>query len=180
MKVSIQEKRFFIQWFLKHYQLKNHECSWILKYLITDDILLNNIHFVREAHYCPRAIIMTSCCSNDISFRFHKKHVITKDVDKSFHDLRLHKHQSMYMQINFYQSHQHPNYLAVLEENPYAPKDTLARKQDRVIAQRLLEYSLYKYKQKLFKKRIDRALDENNQEEFYKLVNQLQTLHPHQ
>lgn len=45
-KVSVEEKKEFIQWFLKQFKLKKRECVWILDYLRKNDHLLHNIHFV--------------------------------------------------------------------------------------------------------------------------------------
>src|SRR5690625_3730247 len=173
ISLTIQEKKFFIQCFLKHYELKKCECTWILEYLLTDDTRLNNIHFVSQAEYCPRAIIMTATCSDEIPFRFHKKHVITIDVDKSFHDLRLYQHKPMYLQINFYNSYQNPFYMAVLEENPYVHEDIAMKKQDQIIDEQILEKVLIDQRQTELKKKIDQALMENNRTDFIKLVDEL-------
>ena len=54
--VSVNEKKDFIRWFLNHYQLKRRECVWILNYLISHDQLMEKVHFVEQAQYCPRGI----------------------------------------------------------------------------------------------------------------------------
>ena len=58
--VSVNEKKDFIRWFLNHYQLKRRECVWILNYLMSHDQLMEKVHFVEQAQYCPRGIIMSS------------------------------------------------------------------------------------------------------------------------
>ena len=58
--VPVVDKKAFVRWFLKNYQLKRRECVWILNYLLSNDELLKHIHFVDEAHYCPRAIVMST------------------------------------------------------------------------------------------------------------------------
>ncbi len=63
--------------------------------------LLENIHFVEEAHYCPRAIVMSSVEHNGVPFRFYKGNIMTSDAEKSFHDLRLNPDESIYIQLNF-------------------------------------------------------------------------------
>lgn len=95
--VPIIDKKTFVRWFLKNFQLKRRECVWILNYLLSNDNLLENIHFVEEAHYCPRAIVMSSVDSNGVPFRFYKGNIMTSDAEKSFHDLRLHPNESMYI-----------------------------------------------------------------------------------
>jgi len=176
IQIPLKDKKKFIRWFLKHYELKKRECNWILEYLLTDTLLLNNVHFVTQAEHCPRAIIMSTVCSDEISFRFHKKHVITIDLDKSFHDLRLNKHRPMYMQINFYNSNQHPLYIAILEENPFVPEHSEIKRRDWMVAEQILEKTLIESRRALLKKQIDHSLAENNREDFYKLVEELNTL----
>ena len=99
--VPIADKKNFVRWFLKNFQLKRRECVWILNYLLSNDELLENIHFVEEAHYCPRAIVMSSVDSNGVPFRFYKGNIMTSDAEKSFHDLRLYPNENMYIQLNF-------------------------------------------------------------------------------
>ena len=47
---------------------------------------------------------------------------MTADAEKSFHDLRLHEHEDMYIQLNFPNVPPSAQYLAVLEDNPYMPE----------------------------------------------------------
>lgn len=174
--ISVQDKKSFIQWFLERYTLKSCGSKWILEYLLTDETVLSNTHFVRGVKCCPRGIIMSTTCSNEIAFQFHKEHIVTIDVDKSFHDLRLHKQKPMYIQINFYNAYQNPYYIAVLEDNPYIPEDIALKKQDQVVVNQLLEKSLEDFKRDRLKKKIDQSLDENNQEAFFQYVNELKQL----
>ena len=99
--VSVMEKKEFVRWFLKRYQMKRRECVWILNYLLSHDDLLQKVHFVEEAHYCPRAMVMSVTESTGVPFRFYKGNLMTADAEKSFHDLRLHPNEDMYIQLNF-------------------------------------------------------------------------------
>ena len=76
--ISILEKKTFMRWFLKNHQLKRRECVWILNYLLSNDRLLKNVHFVEEAHYCPRAMVMSSVEHNGVPFRFYKGNIMTE------------------------------------------------------------------------------------------------------
>ena len=140
--VSVGEKKEFVRWFLKKYQMKRRECVWILNYLISHETLLNNVHFVEEAHYCPRAMIMSVTTSSGIPFSFYKGSIMTADAEKSFHDLRLHPEEDMYIQLNFQMLPPSPEYLAVLEENPYMPKYLHISEKDKRIAEDMLAESL--------------------------------------
>ena len=82
--VSVEDKKNFIQWFLNNYQLKKRESVWILNYLMNHDELLGQLHFVQEAKFCPRGIIMTSQCSEEVAFRFYKNQLVTTDAEKPF------------------------------------------------------------------------------------------------
>ncbi|MFJ7826252.1 Uncharacterized protein YpiB, UPF0302 family [Psychrobacillus sp. OK028] len=167
--VSVGEKKEFVRWFLKKYQMKRRECVWILNYLISHETLLNNVHFVEEAHYCPRAMIMSVTTSSGIPFRFYKGSIMTADAEKSFHDLRLHPEEDMYIQLNFQMMPPSPEYLAVLEENPYMPKYLQISEKDKLIAEDIVSESLYSFQVEQLKKQIDQAIDEKNKEKFMEL-----------
>ncbi len=173
--VPLNEKRVFIRWFLKNYQLKRREGVWILNYLLSNEALLEHVHFVDEAHYCPRAIVMSTVDTTSIPFRFYKDNIMTSDAEKAFHDLRINSTDEIYFQLNFPSIPPNPLYLAVLEENPYAP-DIFIHEKDRVAAQQLLENSVLEFQEHMLLKQIDEALDTGDKERFFELSNLLQAL----
>lgn len=168
--VSIKSKRYFMKWFLKHFTLKKLEATWLINYLIKQDNLLSKVVFVSDIRSCPRAIVMTSKCSKGIPFLFYKQHLVTDDIDKFFHDIRLHEDDEIYIQLNFNQANQNPFYAAVLEENPFAPTDPYMTQQDQDISDSLLRQLLQESQIKKLKQDIDQALDEKNESQFKKLV----------
>ncbi|WP_042477994.1 ReoY family proteolytic degradation factor [Bacillus ndiopicus] len=174
--VPIADKKIFVRWFLKNYQLKRRECVWILNYLLSDEKLLENVCFVEEAHYCPRAIVMSSVESNGVPFRFYKGNIMTADAEKSFHDLRLNPEEVMYIQINFPNIPPHQVYLAVLEENPYMPKYLHISEKDRILAEQLLKDSMRAFQEEKLLKEIDEALDQGDKNRFFELSSLLQAL----
>ena len=174
--VPTYEKKNFIKWFLKNYQLKRREGVWILNYLLTDDHLLQHVHFVEEAHYCPRAIVMSSVESQDIPFCYYKGNVVTNDAEKSFHDLRMNNEERVYIQLNFPNSPPHMNYIAVLEDNPFIPKQSELAYYDEATSTAMLENSLYAFQQQKLYDEIDAALDAGDKELFLSLSNALQQL----
>ncbi len=101
---------------------------------------------------------------------------MTSDAEKSFHDLRLHPNESMYIQLNFPNVPPSGQYLAVLEENPYMPKFLHISEKDRVMAEELLNNSMLAFQEEKLLKEIDDALDEGDKEKFYELSNLLQAL----
>jgi uncharacterized protein YpiB (UPF0302 family) len=174
--VTVKDKKRFIKWFLNHYQLKKRESVWILNYLVSHQEILANVHFVREAKFCPRGIIMTSHCSTETPFRFYKNQLVTTDAEKSFHDIRLNQHEPLYLQLNFSKSYQSPFYVAVLEENPFLSDEYFITEKDKKHAKQLLDKTLFDNEKKLLLKAIDDALDKRDYRTFQRLTSNLKKL----
>lgn len=174
--VSVNEKKDFIRWFLNHYQLKRRECVWILNYLMSHDQLMEKVHFVEQAQYCPRGLIMSTHCVEEVPFRFYKENVMTTDAEKSFHDIRLNRDEEIYIQLNFHASNKAHQYAAVMEENPFMPKTLQINEKDRLIAERFLTESLEKFRREKLLELIDEALDKQDKNAFNVLTQQLNRL----
>ncbi len=174
--VQTEDKKDFIEWFLRHYQLKKRESVWILNYLLNHEELLQQVHFVLEARFCPRAMIISTHCSNEIAFRFYKKHIVTTDADKSFHDIRLHATEPMYIQLNFKNVKRCIPYMKVLEDNPFIPDDYFLTGSDKKVMEKWLDYSIYEYQRVKLLQQINDALDERDQQLFLYYTDQLNKL----
>lgn len=174
--VSVGDKKQFVRWFLQSYKMKRRECIWILNYMLSNEKLLEKTHFVEEAHYCPRAMVMSSTESKEIPFRFYKGNLMTADAEKSFHDLRLNPEQDLYLQLNFPNKPPSPIYLSVLEENPYIPVDESMNEQDRQLAEEILSISLSSFREEMVLRQIDEALDANDKDRFIELSSLLQNI----
>ena len=172
--VSVIEKKEFVRWFLKRYQMKRRECVWILNYLLSHDELLQKVHFVEEAHYCPRAMVMSVTESSGVPFRFYKGNLMTADAEKSFHDLRLHPSEDMYIQLNFPNIPASSEFLAVLEENPFMPTYLNTNDKERLLAEEVLQESMHTFREEHILKQIDEALDANDKDRFFELSTILQ------
>ena len=167
--ITVNEKKEFVRWFLKHYDLKNRECVWILNYLLSHELLLENIHFTDDAHFCPRAMVISTTESENIAFRFFKGSVVTKDAEKAFHDLRLQQDEKMYIQLNFLNSHTCHKYAIVCEENPFIPTYLQVSDGDREIAKQLVNESMSSMTEEKLMKDINEALDMTDKERFISL-----------
>lgn len=171
--ISVNEKKEFIRWFLNHYQLKRRECVWILNYLMSHDQLMEKVHFVEHADFCPRGIIMSTQCVDDVPFRFYKDSILTTDAEKSFHDIRLNRDQEIYIQLNFKAVHKSHHYALVLENNPYMPEHLEISDKDRELAEQFLQTSIKNFQLEQIREKIDKALDRKDKEEFIMLSEQL-------
>lgn len=174
--VSVNAKREFLQWFLKHYQLKRRECVWILNYLLTKDEVMQNVHFVEQVQYTPRGLFMATECVDEQPFCFYKRHIRTTDAEKSFHDIRLNQDEEIYIELLFQSSYFVPKYRAVLEENPFVPKHLQVKESDRLQAERLLKFSIRQFEVTTLKQKIDDALDRHDYEQFIQLTERLKKI----
>ncbi|MFD6207314.1 ReoY family proteolytic degradation factor [Peribacillus sp. NPDC060253] len=174
--VSVNEKKEFIRWFLNHYQLKRRECVWILNYLMSHDQLMKKVHFVENAQYCPRGLVMSTHCVEEVPFRFYKSNIMTTDAEKSFHDIRLNRDEDIYIQLNFKSAYSSYQYAAVLEHNPFMPKSTAANEKDQLLAEQFLEKSMLYFQRDRLLKEIDEALDKHDEQAFKSLTEQLNQL----
>ncbi|MFB4163404.1 ReoY family proteolytic degradation factor [Alteribacillus sp. JSM 102045] len=165
--ISIMEKRDFLKWFLKGRHIKRREYAWILNYLLSDNHLLEHVHFVEKAEYCPKAIILSAEDLGDIPFSFHKHQYVTMDAERSFHDIRLHPDEELYVQLNFEEAEFQRHYVSVLEENPYLPGHGQEKLLLEVAADIVLNRLLTEFRQKSLLEKIDNALETKNKEEFY-------------
>ncbi|MBL7245924.1 hypothetical protein B5V91_05045 [Heyndrickxia sporothermodurans] len=174
--VSVNEKKDFIRWFLNHYQLKRRESVWILNYLMSHDQLMEKVHFVDEAQFCPRGLIMSTHCVESVPFRFYKENIMTTDAEKSFHDIRLNREEDIYIQLNFKVANISYQYAAVLEENPFMPNLLHINDEDRIIAEKFLQQSIVSFQKEKLLSQIDEALDNHDISAFRKLTEQLKQL----
>ncbi|WP_338749666.1 ReoY family proteolytic degradation factor [Bacillus sp. FJAT-52991] len=174
--VSVHEKKDFIRWFLNHYQLKRRESVWILNYLMSHDQLMEKVHFVDDAQYCPRGMVMSTHCVDSAPFRFFKENIMTTDAEKSFHDIRLNKEENIYIELKFRGSNISHQYAAVLEENPFMPRNLRITEKDKALAEKFLKDSIYRFQKERLLQEIDEALDRADKERFLQLTERLNQL----
>lgn len=175
-QISTNDKKDFIQWFLSNFKLKQREATWILTYLMEHDELLAHIHFLTDVKYCPRAIMLTSKCSDQVPFVFYKGQVMTDNPDKLFHDIRMNPEEKLYIQLNADWENQYHFYMAIQEDNPFIPEQLQTIHQDQEITDHLLTQLQYDFQKKLLKEQIDVALDKMEESNFLKLTKELEEL----
>ncbi|MGL4820181.1 MAG: ReoY family proteolytic degradation factor [Bacilli bacterium] len=174
--ISVQEKKAFLKWFLTNFQMRRRECTWILNYLMSQDSFMDHVRFVEGAKYCPRGIVMSTTCVDEPPFRFYKHNIMTTDADKSFHDIRLNKDEDLFIELHFKNAFQMPNFVAVLEENPFMPSRPEANERDRILAERFLEEAIQSFKRDRLLQEIDEALDTGDKARFDELTKKLRQI----
>ncbi|RBW70269.1 ReoY family proteolytic degradation factor [Bacillus taeanensis] len=175
--ISVSEKKDFLKWFLKNYKFQKRECVWLLNYLLSDDVVMEKVHFVEKAEYCPKAMIISTMeMEEDVPFRFYKQNIITTDAEKSFHDIRLNQEEDIYIQLNFLAARKNPKYAAVVEENPFLPETLLVNHEFSDLAEQILDESFFKFKRNQLMKKIDQALDQKDINTFQALTEELKKI----
>lgn len=174
--IPVVEKKDFLKSFLQQYELKRRECAWLLNYLMSDDHLMERVHFVEKAAHTPKALIISTKGVDSIPFSFHKQKHITTDAEKAFHDIRLNQTEDIYIELHFTGAKQYPPYLTVLEDNPYVPENLELAVAFQHEAEKLLDVSIRTFKRDRLLKAIDLALDQGDKTQFHLLVDELQHL----
>lgn len=121
-------------------------------------------------------MVISTVCSEKVPFRFYKRHIVTTNAEKSFHDLRMNRDEALYIELHFKHAKDDLMYASVLEENPFIPEDYYISEDDKKAASQLLEQTLYLYQKKQLNHKIDAALDAGNKMEFLRLSNKLKEL----
>ncbi|NIK12299.1 ReoY family proteolytic degradation factor [Alkalibacillus almallahensis] len=167
MHVSPIQKKVFLNWFLNQYELPKREIVWLFDYILKRDELLNHIHFVYEAHLCPRGMVVSVESQDKRPFRYYKEHVVTSEVEKAFHDIRMNHQEDLYIELNFPDVRQSTAYSDVLSNNPYLPDDYYLEESDYQMVDSLLQFVTDEHYMTQLKLKIDESLDNGDDEAFY-------------
>lgn len=171
--VTNRDKKIFLKWFTQNYVLKRRESLWILDYLYNHDIMLEKTHFVENVEETPRGIYMTVQSNQKPAFRFYKNGHTFKDAMQAFHEVRLNWSSPLFIEIDFEYSWHSPEYLSVLEDNPYARwNDTIP---DELIdeVEDALTYETLLYGRQQILDEIDTVLCKGQESKFEELTERL-------
>lgn len=171
--MKLEDKKNFIKWFSKEHKLRRRESLWILNYLVNHDIVLNKTRFVENVHTTPRGIRMAAANTQGRSFLFYKDGIEYEDPEKAFHEIRMNWHEPLFIEMVFPDPFLSPQYVKVLEDNPYAKWNDMVPSDLQVLAEDAIDkFQLNERKEEL-KSSIDQALAEDNKEDFIELSNEL-------
>jgi uncharacterized protein YpiB (UPF0302 family) len=174
--VTNSEKKYFLKWFTRNYELKRRESLWILDYLYNHDIMLEKTHFVEQAKETSRGIYMTVKGNQKPSFRFYKNGHTFKDAMQAFHEIRLNWSSHLYIEIDFDDAWQSSEYLTVLEDNPNARwNDTIPEELIEEVHE-ALDYETLLYAREQLLEEIDNTLLEGQEDEFSNLTADLKEI----
>lgn len=98
--------------------------------------MLRKTHFVENVEQTPRGIYISASGEKGEDFYFYKNGHVYEDPIQAFHEVRLNWSSDLYIEIAFERTWESPQYLAVLEDNPYA------RWNDRIVDEQIDEMKL--------------------------------------
>lgn len=174
--VTNEKKKQFLKWFTRNYHLKRRESLWILDYLFNHDIMIEKTHFVEQVDKAPRGIYMSVKDDHKPAFRFYKNGHTFKDAMQAFHEIRLNWSSQLYIELDFENAWQSPEYLSVLEDNPYARwNDNIPEELVEQVDDALTYETLLIARRELLSE-IDETLTEREEEKFTKLTNALKEI----
>ncbi|GEQ32546.1 ReoY family proteolytic degradation factor [Marinilactibacillus psychrotolerans] len=175
-RVQLKDKKHFLKWFLQRYQMKRRESMWILNYLLNHDIVLNKAKFVESAERTPRGIRMAAVGTDQEAFKFYKDGHAFDNPEQAFHEVRLNWHTDLYIELFFTDSWMSPEYLTVLEDNPFSSwNDSISEELSQEVNDAIDQFHLEEMRNKLIQE-IDRALEQDEKNTFYELTNELKVV----
>lgn len=172
-EITNTDKKHFLKWFTQNYELKRRESLWILDYLYNHDIMLEKTHFVENVDQTSRGIYMTVKGNQKPAFRFYKNGHAFKDAMQAFHEIRLNWSSSLYIEIDFEDAWEQPNYLAVVEDNPYFPWNENIPNEISATIDNALDYETLIIARKQILNEIDTVLMGGQEDLFNELSNEL-------
>jgi uncharacterized protein YpiB (UPF0302 family) len=176
--ITLTEKKNFIQWFLKNYELKKREGAWLLTYILSDEELLEKIRFVDDiSTTTARSLFMSTKCVNETGFRFTKGKLVTTDVERAFHDIRLNSDEEIFLKLSFQYSESSPEYAAVREVDPMERYNVTSNSWYSLLAEMVLDEAIERFQKEKLYQQINQSLKEQDKEKFLQLSRRWSQLH---
>lgn len=171
--VDLNEKKQWLKWLLAYGPFQRREILWILDYLLHHDNILANIKIVEHADATTRGLVLLPNQSSEDALTLYLNGHLFHDPDQIFHEVRFNWKQPLFLECPLPKSWELPEYLAVLEDNPFR------RWNDNLTEGTCEEVDLFIENQEKASerhhliKKIDAALDANNREAFDDFSKQL-------
>ncbi|WP_226669891.1 YpiB family protein [Metabacillus litoralis] len=168
--VSTSKKSDFINWFLQHHQLKNPEARRLLQFILKNNHILTNLSFTDTIQRHERSIMISSVNSDEAGFLFYYNNMKTEDVSRAFGSLMSSPTEKIYLVLNYFGKQSDFRYTQLIEPTriqsikQYEQSEKDAKETDKVVEIALL------------KSRINKALDDRDEELFKQLVIKLKEI----
>jgi len=168
--ISTSKKDEFLKWFLNNHQLKNKEARRLIEYIQKNHHILKNLSFTDYVHPKDRTIVVSSINTDESGFLFYTNGQKTEDVSRAFGSLMSSPSEKVYLILHYFGKHSDHRYTQLVETHrihsikQYEQSEKDAKATDLVVEVALL------------KSRINKALDDRDEELFHELVKQLKEI----
>jgi uncharacterized protein YpiB (UPF0302 family) len=160
-KVTLEEKKKFIEWFVENEKYENTVGQNILKLLLTNNEIVENLIFVESDNKYPNFLHIASCEEYDGNL-FHRNEVevfMTVNPKAMLKKIKRKKEEVLYIQIDFENKSNCWKYLSVKEIDTYDPTEGNIVKEAEGILKRFsllskLDESLKNKDENLFNKTV--------------------------
>lgn len=176
-KITVEDKKQFLYWFISHHTLANRQVIWILNHIYQHHVMLEKVHFVEHAEKAPRGMIVNTIdIEADQDFSYIRRDKVYHSTEVALHEVKFDWSTPLYIEVNFVDQMRSPEYLRVLEDNPfYDWNQTVPEElQDFITLQ--LKKTRLAHQLKRIDAEIDRALETNDKAGFMKLTTEKQAL----
>jgi uncharacterized protein YpiB (UPF0302 family) len=160
-KVTLEEKKDFIQWFIKKDEFEGTVGQKFLKLVLRNNRLIENIIFVEKDDAYPRFIQISSFKDNEnpMLYKDEVKTFITENPEVMFKKILKNKEEVIYIQLDFKNKDECWKYLSVKEIDMYDPTEENIVEEAEVLLKKFyilskLDESLDKRDEILFKEMV--------------------------
>lgn len=174
--VELYEKKQWLKWLLANGAFQRREILWILDYLLHHDSILANIKIIEQASKTTRGLVLLPDKSTVDALTLYLEGHQFCDPDQIFHEIRFNWKKPLYLECPIPKAWEHPEFLAVLEDNPYHRwNDSLTDDVFNEVDSFIQSQQRQNERTTLIEK-INLAIDAGNREEFKRLSDQLAKL----
>lgn len=174
--IELAEKKRFINWLIQSVSLKSREAYWILNYLLNHEFLLNKVRFVEDALFTPRGLVITDQTVSGNGIEMVKQGVKLADPTQIFHEIRMNRKETIFLEVKFEGMYQSTFFLSVLEENEYQPMDETLKEEIDSELDAYFKNQDKKYQLSFLLKEINEALEANDKDLFLSLAKKYELL----
>ena len=172
--VSIDDKIHFLKWFLRNHSLKKIEAKWLLDYIAAYPKLMERLHFVSDAKAYEESILISTKEMGTPSFIHRNKDLISHDIEQYYLAHTKNSDREIFVELNFPNRHSCNRYLTVLIEDP---KTATLSYFEKMEVENIINHSMHTFKENQLLSDIDKALDEHNAPEFFRLSGELRKIY---
>lgn len=167
-----QSKRAFIRRLLANYKHRTHGVNFLLRYILSNDLLIDKIEFTQNCNYSPRGIYISYKPESEQDFIYYKDQFAYFMEEQAFHDMRLKQDEYYHIEIILPEPEMERELEHLLIENPYVPGYLSMEDKCDIELNQLADEAYIKYLEDL----LNQAIDEKDYQRLEEIADQLEKL----